>query len=89
MYNKIKNMFFVTFLLFFIIFISKYYFSEQNIIFINKSRLSYKILSQKNDIILPILENDTKNIIVYINDIETFKNKKKKRFWERLINNDN
>ncbi len=34
---------------------------------------------------LPILKNDTKNIIIYKNGIEEFKKKRKKRFWEGLI----
>ena len=38
---------------------------------------------------LPILKNDTSNIIVYINDLEDFKKKRKKRFWEKLISNKN
>ena len=88
MYNKIKNIFFITFFLIFTSFIFKYYFSEQNILLINKSRISYEILSKNQNINLPILENDTNNVIVYINDLETFKKKSKKRFWEKLINND-
>ena len=38
---------------------------------------------------LPILENDTNNIIIYIDDLEDFKKKRKKRFWEKLISNKN
>ena len=36
-----------------------------------------------------LLKNDTNNIIVYKNDLEEFKNKRKKRFWEKLISNKN
>ena len=66
---------------------TKYYFSEQNIIYTNKSRSSYllKLGDGKNN--LPVLKNDTNNIIVYINDLEEFKKKRKKRFWEKLISN--
>ena len=68
---------------------TKYYFSEQNVIFINKSRSSYlsALNDDKNN--LPVLENDTSNIIVYINDLEDLKKKKKKWFWEKLISNNN
>ena len=38
---------------------------------------------------LPILENDTKNIIIYKNDIEEFQKKRKRRFWEGLISGKN
>jgi hypothetical protein len=38
---------------------------------------------------LPVLKNDTSNIIIYINDLEDFKKKRKKRFWEKLISNKN
>ena len=38
---------------------------------------------------LPILKNDTKNIIIYKNGIEEFKKKRKKRFWEGLISSKN
>ena len=68
---------------------TKYYFSEQNVIFTNKSRSSYlsALNDDKNN--LPVLENDTSNIIVYINDLEDLKKKKKKWFWEKLISNNN
>jgi hypothetical protein len=36
---------------------------------------------------LPVLKNDTKNIIIYKNDLEEFKKKRKKRPWEKLISN--
>ena len=35
------------------------------------------------------LANDTNNIIVYKNDLEEFRNKKKERIWEKLISNEN
>jgi len=89
MYMKIKNIFFLITFFTFIFLVTKYYFSEQNIIFTNKSRSSYllKLNNGKNN--LPVLKNDTNNIIVYINDLEDFKNKRKKRFWEKLISNKN
>ena len=89
MYNKIRNVFFLIIFFTFILLITKYYFSEKNIVFTNKSRASY-VLSLHNDKNnLPILKNDTNNVIVYINDLEEFKSKRKKRFWEKLISNSN
>ena len=89
MYRKIKNIFFLISFFTFIFLVTKHYFSEQNLIFTNKSRSSY--LSSLNDdkSNLPVLENDTNNIIVYINGLEDFKKKKKKWFWEKLISNNN
>jgi len=89
MLNKIKNIFFLTIFFIFILLVTRYYFSERNIIFTNKSRSSYVTLLDKNVNNLPLLKNDTNNVIVYINDLEDFKNKRKKRFWEKLISNKN
>ena len=87
MYKKIKNIFFLATFFTFIFLITKYYFSEQNLIFTNKSRSSYSLTSIKDENNLTLLKNDTNNIIVYKNDLEEFKNKRKKRFWEKLISN--
>ena len=67
--------------------VAKYYFSEQNLIFINKSRSLYSLTLNQYEDNLPLLKNDTNNIITYINDLEEFKNKRKKRPWEKLISN--
>ena len=87
MFKKIKNVFFLISFFTFIFLISVHYFSEQNIIFTNKSRSSYSITLNNTKNKLPVLKNDTNNIIIYINDLEDFKNKRKKRFWEKLISN--
>ena len=73
----------------FIFLMTKYYFSEQNIIFTNKSRSLYLTTISLDRNNLPVLENDTSNIIIHINDLENFNNKRKKRFWEDLISNKN
>ena len=89
MYNRIKNAFFLIIFFIFIYLISKYYFSEQNIVFINQSRSSYETSLNNDRNNLPVLKNDTKNTIVYVTDLENFKKKRKKRFWEKLISNTN
>ena len=86
MVNKIKNIAFLTSFLIFILFVFRYYFSDQNIIYINKSRSTYSLESNQN---LTLLKSDTDNIIVYKNDLEDFKNKRKRRIWEDLISNNN
>ena len=85
MIKRIINIFFlISFFSFFFI-ITKHYFSEENIILTNKSRSSYTLMINEDNENLPILKNDTKNIITYKNGIEEFKKKRKKRFWEKLI----
>ena len=87
MYKKIKNILFLVFFLTFIFVVTKHYFSDENIRFTKKSRSLYSLTlnNDKND--LPVLKNDTSNIIVYKNDLEEFKKKRKKRLWEKLITN--
>ena len=89
MFIKIKNIFFLITFITFIFFVTRYYFSEKNLISINKSRSSYALVLKKYENNLPLLKNDTDNIITYIDDIEEFKNKRKKRIWENLITNSN
>jgi len=85
MLKKIKNIIFVSFFLIFFIFAIIYYLSEENVIKTYKSRSNYSIdLNMKS---LPLLKNDTDNIVEYSDDIEIFKKEKKKyRFWELLKN---
>ena len=89
MFKKVINIFFLISFITFIFLVTKYYFSEQNLIFTNKSRSSYSLTLSKYEKNLPLLKNDTNNIIIYINDLEEFKNKRKKRIWENLISDDN
>jgi len=86
MFQNIKNFLFIIFISISIFFVIKYYLSEQNIVLTNKSRSSYTLDTNKN---LAVLKNDTDNIVVYKNDLEEFKKKRKKRFWEKLISGDN
>ena len=89
MYKRIKNAFFLIIFFIFIFLISNYYFSEQNIVFINQSRSSYETALDNDKNNLPLLKNDTNNTFIYVSDLENFKNKRKKRFWEKLISNSN
>ena len=76
MYKKIKNIFYIVFFITFIISITLYYFSENNIRNTNKSRSLYSNDVIKNLKNLPILKSDTNNITEYKNDLQI--NKKKK-----------
>ena len=89
MVKKYKNIFAIITLIAFIFLISRYYFSEQNIILTSKIRSSYLLKQSNNELNLPILKNDTINIIIFKNDIEDFKKNRKKRFWEKLISEKN
>ena len=86
MFRKIKNIFYLVSFSIFVISIISFYFSDSNIMKTNKSRSLYLIQTKDDFKDLPLLENDTKNIIEYKDDVEVFKKKKKKyKFWD-LIN---
>ena len=89
MFRKIKNTLFLIIFSIFIFLVTKHYFSDENVIFTNKSRSSYALQVNIDNKSLPILKNDTKNIIIYKNDVEEFTKKRKKRFWEKLIDDKN
>jgi len=82
MIKKIKNTLFLTIFFISILLVTKHYTSDKNIIFTNKSRTSYSLTGIDS---LTLLKNDTNNIIIYKNDLEEFKKKRRKRFWEKLL----
>mgnify|MGYP001317318981 FL=1 len=87
MVKEIKYFVFVFLILLFIFLTGRYYFSDTN------KKNSYRSLSSNNQKIetysknLPILEDNTKDIIEYV---EKSNNKKKKKFnfWKLLENNE-
>ena len=85
MLKEIKYLIFIVIISLFIFFTGKYYFSDENI---KKSYRSYKNIDEKIKVYskdLPILENDTQDIIEYAK--QTNKKKKKKfNFWKLLEN---
>ena len=89
MFSKIKNTLFLIIFSIFIFLVTKHYFSDKNVIFTNKSRSSYALQVNIDNKNLPVLKNDTNNIIIYKNDVEEFTKKRKKRFWEKLISDKN
>ena len=86
MFKEIKNLFYISIIILFLILTGRYYLSD-----INKKK-SYRLLNNNDKRIseyaknLPILENNTMNIIEYV---ERSSNKKKREFnfW-KLLNND-
>ena len=85
MLKEIKYLIFIIIIILFLFFTGKYYFSDENI---KKSYRSYKNIDEKIIVYskdLPILENDTQDIIEYVK--QTNKKKKKKfNFWKLLEN---
>ncbi len=83
--SKIIDIILISLTIFFIFIIYKYYSShkDNNIKIYDRSNVE-QILKEKN-IHLPILSNDTDNVIEFNNSLEDQLNDKKKRsFWELL-----
>jgi hypothetical protein len=87
MLKELKNVFYIIVIFLFFFFTTKYYFSDENK---KKSHRSVNGLNQKiNKYIknLPLLKNDTNNIIEYVENTGV-NNKKKYSFWKLLIDNE-
>jgi len=87
MLKEIKYLIFLLIISLFIFFTVKYYFSDSNK---KKSYRSLNDIDEKIEIYshkLPVLENDTKNIIEYVEQTN-IKKKKKFNFWKLLEKND-
>ena len=87
MFNKFKYFFFITIIILFLFLTSRYYFSDTN------RKKSYRSLNNINERIdkysekIPVLEDDTKDIIEYVEQSNN-KNKKKFNFWKLLETNE-
>ena len=85
MLKKIKNIFCLLSSFIFIILTTSFYFSEQNVIETNKSRSLYSAEFSAGVENLPLLKNDTNNIIYYRDDVQIYKkNKKSYKFWDLI-----
>ena len=82
MLKEIRYFIFIFFICLFLFFVLKYHFSDSHK---KKSYRSFKTIDQKISEYskkIPIIENDTKNIVEYVSQN---KNKKKKyEFWKLL-----
>jgi len=85
MLKEIKYLIYIIIIVLFTFFTGRYYFSDENL---KKSYRSYKNNDEKIKVYskdLPILKNNTQNVIEYIK--QTNKKKKKKfNFWKLLEN---
>ena len=84
MLKEIKYIFYLLTIFFFILFIIKFYLSDNNIKQSNKVLFQYQNELDKKFSNLPIIKNDTNDIIEYTNEIEEFKNKKQRKFWDLI-----
>ena len=87
MIKEVKYLIYIFIIILFVFFTGKYYFSDTN------KKNSYRSLSNIDKKInsylskLPILENDTNNIIEYVEQSNNSK-KKKFNFWKLLENDE-
>ena len=73
MFKKVVNLFFLLLFFIFTILTITFYFSDENIRKTNKFRLLYSVNLNKMINDLPLLKNDTSDIIQYKNDVEIYK----------------
>ena len=88
MLKEIGNVAYLLTIFFFIFFVIKFYLSEDNVKWSNKVMLQYQNILDKKFISLPIIKDDTNDIIEYTNEIENFKNKKQRKFWDLFKTNE-
>ena len=82
---KIVNLFFLTIIFLFFFNIYKYYFSDKNIKNINLNRSNVEETLKRKFINIPILENDTNNVIEFNSSFsEEIKDNKPRSFWNLL-----
>ena len=85
MLKKIKNIFYLLSFIVFIVLTMSFYFSDENVRETNKSRSLYSVKLNKDTHNLPLLKNDTNNIIEYRNDVEIYKKREKNyTFWDLI-----
>ena len=84
MLKELKYVVYLLTIFFFIFIVIKFYLSEDNIKWSNQIILQYQNILDNKFISLPIIKDDTNDIIEYTSEIEDFKNEKQRKFWELL-----
>ena len=79
MFKEAKYVVYLLTIFFSIFFVIKFYLSENNIKRSNKVLLQYQNELDKKFDNLPIIKDDTNDIIEYTNEIEEFKNRKQRK----------
>ena len=82
---KVLNFLMILCLIYFISSIFKYYYSNKNLDIKKNNRANIDQILKEKISNLPVLANDTNNVIEFNNTIETEKkNEKKRNFWDLL-----
>ena len=82
---KLINLFFLIIIFLFFFNIYKYYSSNKNIKNINLNRLNIEEIVKTKISKIPILENDTNNVIEFNSSFsEEIQDNKKRNFWDLL-----
>ena len=84
MFNKILNILYFIIIIIFLYFLFSNYFSEKNVKKIYKNRTNLESYLEMHFSDLPILKNDTKNIINYNFENPGINKIKKRGFWDLL-----
>ena len=83
MINYIIKFLMLIFILSFFIITFNYYFSDKNIDLVKNNRISFESNIQKKTMDLPVLKNNTNDVIEFISGFENPSKKNFKRnFWE-------
>ena len=83
MINYIIKFLMLIFILSFFIITFNYYFSDKNIDLVKNNRINFESSIQKKSMDLPVLQNNTNDIIEFNSGFENPSKKKFKRnFWE-------
>ena len=88
MLNKVLTIFQFLIITAFLLLTNFYYFSDKNVEKINKNRVNLSSKISKSLDELPLLIDDTKNIIEYQNNDTNLEKIKKRSFWDLLNSNE-
>ena len=88
MIKEVKYLVYLLIIFFSIFFVIKFYLSESNFKRSNKVILQHRNELDNKFNNLPIIKNDTNDIIEYSDEIEEFKKKKQRKFWDLLKTNE-
>ena len=88
MFKEIYKVIYFIIILLFVYLLFAIYFSEENIKKIKKNRVNIKNSFKDYLSNLPILENDTSDVIIYNSSEFLEKKIKKRKFWELLKKNE-
>ena len=87
---KVLNIFMILLICIFIFFIFKYYSSNKNLSIKNYNRLNIDQIINEKINNLPILDNDTNNVIEFNDSFDDeINNNKKRNFWDLFKKDEN